>query len=45
VKKSPLEKWRPKSGETVGFMVSTPARSSARSWKQERSNVILVTWP
>ncbi|MDP6610074.1 MAG: Ig-like domain-containing protein [Vicinamibacterales bacterium] len=45
VKKSPLDKWKPKSGETVGFMVSTPARSGPKGKKQERSNVIVVTWP
>jgi hypothetical protein len=43
-KKSPLEDWRPRSGEMVGFMVSGLARDSTRS-VEERSNVVLVRWP
>ncbi|MDB5097394.1 MAG: hypothetical protein JWM80_1815 [Cyanobacteria bacterium RYN_339] len=40
----PLKSWKPKSGELVGFAVSTPAR--AGQWgKAERSNVVLVRWP
>ncbi len=44
-KKEPLESWVPRSGELVGFMVSTHARDSTRGPKQERSNVVLVRWP
>jgi hypothetical protein len=43
-KKSPIEGWRPRSGEMVGFMVSGLARDSTRS-VEERSNVVLVRWP
>lgn len=40
----PLKSWVPRSGELVGFAVSTPAR--AGQWGQaERSNVIMVRWP
>ena len=45
IKKSPLDTWVPRPGETVGFMVSTPARSGAEGPHHERSNVVLVTWP
>lgn len=41
---SPLNAWRPTSGETLGFMVSTPARSSERTIN-ERSNISVSTWP
>jgi hypothetical protein len=44
-KKPPLENWQPKSGETIGLMVSTPARSGPDGPKHERSNVVLVKWP
>ncbi|MEQ1877663.1 MAG: hypothetical protein ABL958_13545 [Bdellovibrionia bacterium] len=43
-KKSPLREWNPRSGEVVGFMVSTPARSAVRS-SNERSNVFFAIWP
>jgi hypothetical protein len=43
-KKEPIESWRPRSGEIVGFMVSRHARDGYRSG-QERSNVVLVRWP
>jgi hypothetical protein len=43
-KKEPLETWRPRSGELVGFMVSGLARGSERSTK-ERSNIVMVRWP
>ena len=45
IKKPPLDGWRPKSGETVGLMVSTPARLGPEGPVNERSNVVLVTWP
>ena len=41
---SPLSSWRPTSGERIGLMVSGLARSSLRN-VQERSNVVMVTWP
>ena len=41
---APLSTWTPKSGETYGFMVSTPARSAVRT-VNERSNVSWVVWP
>ena len=44
-KKAPLDGWQPKSGETVGLMVSTPARGGPDGPVNERSNVVLVTWP
>jgi hypothetical protein len=43
-KVSPLDSWRPQSGETVGFMVSALARTG-RGSVAERSNVVLVRWP
>ena len=43
-KVAPLNKWRPTSGERIGFMVSGLARSNERN-VQERSNVSWVTWP
>ena len=45
IKKSPLDNWVPKSGETVGLMVSTPARVGPEGPINERSNVVLTTWP
>ncbi|MBI4241518.1 MAG: hypothetical protein HY613_07355 [Candidatus Rokubacteria bacterium] len=42
-KKNPLKSWIPAAGEQVGFMVSTPARSSLRT-SNERSNVVLLRW-
>jgi len=44
IKVSPLNKWRPRSGERFGLMVSGLARTSTRNVK-ERSNVSMVTWP
>ena len=44
IKKSPLNNFRPKSGETYGFMVSGLARTSTRN-VEERSNVDMVRWP
>lgn len=45
VKKPPMTGWVPRSGETVGFMVSTPARFGPDGPVRERSNIVLVTWP
>ena len=42
---SPLSSWTPKSGETIGLMVSTPARLGPAGPVRERSNVVLRTWP
>ena len=44
VKQSPLSSWVPQSGESVGFAMSTPARSNLRT-SNERSNIVLATWP
>ncbi len=44
IKVSPLNSWRPRSGERIGLMVSGLARSSTRNVR-ERSNVSMVTWP
>ena len=43
-KKPPLSSWRPSKGERFGIMVSGLARSSVRN-VEERSNVVMVTWP
>jgi hypothetical protein len=40
----PLSTWRPRSGETVGLMVSARARAGGDTVR-ERSNVVLRTWP
>ena len=45
IKKSPLTNWVPQSGETIGLMVSTPARFGPEGPVNERSNVVLTTWP
>jgi len=37
--------WKPTSGVTYGFMVSSVARNGTSSGVQERSNVVMVTWP
>lgn len=39
----PMRSWRPRVGELVGYMMSTPARAGHRSI-DERSNVILQPW-
>ena len=44
IKVSPLNGWRPRSGERIGIMVSGLARTKMRN-VQERSNVSMVTWP
>lgn len=43
-KKNPVNRWVPRSGELVGFAVSTLARSDLRT-SNERSNIVLVNWP
>jgi hypothetical protein len=45
VKRSPMTGWVPRSGEEVGFMVSTPARFGPDGPVRERSNIVVVTWP
>lgn len=44
IKVPPLNKWRARSGERIGLMVSGLARGGLRNVK-ERSNVVMVTWP
>jgi hypothetical protein len=44
-KKEPLESWTPRSGELVGFMVSTPARPGATHTVSERTNIVMRRWP
>ncbi len=44
IKKSPLQNFRPRSGEVYGFMVSGLARDSTRN-VEERTNVVMVRWP
>jgi hypothetical protein len=44
IKRPPLDSWRPRSGETVGLMVSARARVNADTVR-ERSNVVMVRWP
>jgi hypothetical protein len=41
---APLNGFSPVSGETYGFMVSGLARDNTRN-VQERSNIVMVTWP
>ena len=45
IKRAPLSRWVPESGEQVGFMVSTPARLGPAGPLRERSSIVLVTWP
>ena len=43
---APVDSWFPKSGEKVGFMISTIARGAAPSpTPNERTQIMLVTWP
>ncbi len=44
IKVSPLNGWRPRSGERFGLMVSGLARAQQRNVR-ERSNIVMVTWP
>ena len=41
----PLNSWTPKSGEKIGLMVSTPARLGPDGPVNERTNVVIRTWP
>ena len=44
IHRAPLSTWKPKSGETYGFMVSTPDRSAVRT-VNERSGISWIVWP
>lgn len=44
IKKSPLNNFRPVSGETYGWMVTSLARDAKRT-VNERTNIVLATWP
>lgn len=44
IKVSPLNNFRPVSGETYGWMVSTLARGGERTIN-ERTNIVMATWP
>jgi hypothetical protein len=44
IKVPPLNRWRPRSGERIGLMVSGLARAQQRNVR-ERSNIVMVTWP
>jgi hypothetical protein len=44
IKVSPLNRWRPRSGERFGIMVSGLVRAQSRNVR-ERTNVSMVTWP
>lgn len=45
IKVAPMASWQPQSGETVWFMVSTPARLGPQGSLRERTNVVRATWP
>ena len=45
IKRPPLARWVPRSGDLVGFMVSTPARLGPEGRLRERSNIVVVRWP
>ena len=45
IKVPPGDSWSPKSGETVYFFVSTPARFGPQGPRNERSNVFCTIWP
>ena len=44
-KQPPISGWVPRTGERVGFMVSTLARFGPEGDRQERSDIMVVTWP
>jgi hypothetical protein len=44
IKKPPLNNFRPQSGVTYGWMVTSLARDSSRT-VNERTNIVLATWP
>ena len=45
IKQPPLQNWRPRSGETVYFMVSSLARFSNIRNVQERTRPVRFVWP
>ncbi|PIP86343.1 hypothetical protein COV42_01955 [Candidatus Campbellbacteria bacterium CG11_big_fil_rev_8_21_14_0_20_44_21] len=45
VKASPLQNWKPRKGELVGFMVSALARDGSLRNVQERTNAVFIEWP
>ena len=45
IKVAPLTSWRPRSGETLYFMVSALARSGKKNNFAARTNVVKVVWP
>lgn len=44
IKKAPLNNFRPQSGETYGWMVTSLARDQTRT-VNERTNIVLARWP
>lgn len=44
IKRSPLHDFRPVSGETYGWMVTTLARDAKRTLN-ERTNIVFARWP
>ncbi len=44
IKRAPLNNFRPRSGETYGWMVSSLARDGTRT-VNERTNIVLARWP
>ncbi|MFP4356946.1 MAG: hypothetical protein ACLFSZ_00725 [Puniceicoccaceae bacterium] len=41
----PISNWRPTTGETVGFMVTTPSRIGVPTRQFERTNIVWIEWP
>lgn len=44
-KTGPLNKWTPRSGEEVGFAVSSPARGTDMGLPHRRTNIVKIRWP
>jgi len=44
-KQSPISEWYPKSGEQVGWMVSTVCRPSCTGVVRARSAIVTTRWP
>jgi len=44
IKRAPLNNFRPVSGETYGFLVTSLARDAKRT-VNERTNIVLARWP
>jgi hypothetical protein len=46
IRRSPLDiSWMPRSGDRVGFMMSTIARTNLRASQNYRTQVFMTTWP